>query len=331
MTSIQRPSKKVLISFFKGECQPAEATLIELYLALDVDTAFVQQCMQEAWKEKYWQVTHLPLGMGNNEMAWQKFQPKITEITGKPNRKIWRYVAAVFLLCFGSALFMYHMQSTQRSNELANIVQFKRYQAPKGRLTTFQLSDSSTATIFPGSSIELPDNFNESDRQIKLNGRAYFQIKHNPRKPFYVSSGKIKTKVLGTSFEINNGGDKIQKITLLTGKIAVGYANKSLAVLSPGQQLKVTEIGKYNINKVNVEESTSWIREKLNYSQAPLLEVCAELEKWYGINITIRKKAVANKKITASFTRKPLTTVLNILATTGDFRYTIHDNTIIIY
>lgn len=321
-----------MIIFFRGKSKPTEKTLIELYLALDIDEAFVQQCMQEAWKEKYWQVEPtLPSAIKNNEEAWQQFQIRSTPT--KRKFILWKYAAvAILLLSIGISLTIYHKNSLRHANELAQNIHFKRYEAQLGKLTTLQLSDSSTVTLFPGSNLDLPSNFNDSDRQIRLSGRAYFQVSHNPKKPFYVSSGGLRTKVLGTSFEVNtNGNNQEQKVILHTGKIAIGFAKKMLAVLIPGQQLTLSKNGTYQVAKVDTKLLTSWAEEKLSYNQIPLKDICAELDQWYDVKIMIKNNSICNKRLTASFTRKPLNTVLDILAITGDFQYEMKGKSITIY
>lgn len=334
MTAIQRPSKKVLITYFKGESKPAEKALIELYLALDIDHEFVQQCLQEAWTAKYWQTPQLPANMDHQEVAWQNFLSLKTQNKSKKSRqKVWWYAAAaILLLSFGLGLQWYKQSAIQHTTELAQLNLYKRYEAPLGKLTKLVLADSSTVTMFPGASLDLPKNFNQQNRQVVLKGRAYFEVAHNTKKPFYVSSGQLKTRVLGTSFEVATQKDgQQQKVILHTGKIAVSYAHQTLAVLKTDQQFEINKAGKFNISEVSAEQLTSWTKEQLSYHQVPLNDICTELGQWYGVNIIIKKPAIGDKKLTASFTRKPLNTVMDILSMTGNFHYEINNNTITIY
>jgi len=331
MTAIQKPSKKALIAYFKGESKAAEKTLIELYLALDVDHEFVQQCLQEAWTAKYWQAPQLPADVDPQDTAWQNFLSQKAQTKHQP--KIWRYAAAaILLLSFGLGLYLYQQHAINQATQMAQLNPYKRYEAPLGKLTKLILADSSTVTMFPGSSLDLPKDYNQQNRQIKLKGRAYFEVTHNPKKPFYVSSGQLQTRVLGTSFEVATQKDgQQQKVILHTGKIAVAYARQALAILKPNQQFVVNQAGKFSISQVSAEQLTSWTKEQLSYHQMPLTDICAELGQWYNVNIIIKKPTIAHKKLTASFTRKPLNTVMDILAMTGNFHYEINHNTITIY
>lgn len=334
MTTIQRPSKKALISYFRGDSKPTEIILVELYLALDTDQEFVQQCLHEAWTDQYWKTSVLPNDVDDQESAWQNFlslKPQANIQTNRPN--IWRYAAAaVLLLSVGVGLHLYRQNAMNHATDIALLNTYKRYEAPLGKLTKLILADSSTVTMFPGASLDLPKAFNQQNRQIILKGRAYFEVTHNPKKPFYVSSGMLQTKVLGTSFEVATVKDgQQQQVILHAGKIAVAYARQTLAVLKPNQQFTVNEMGKFHVSEVSAEQLTSWTKEQLSYHQEPLQHICAELSQWYGVSIIIERPALGHKKLTASFTRKPLNTVMDILAMTGDFHYQINNNIITIY
>lgn len=46
---MKKPSKKILIKYFRGQCLADEYELVELYLAIDCDHEYVEACLKEAW------------------------------------------------------------------------------------------------------------------------------------------------------------------------------------------------------------------------------------------------------------------------------------------
>lgn len=46
---MERPSKKALIRYFRGESSPNERELVQLYLAMNRDARYVENCLREAW------------------------------------------------------------------------------------------------------------------------------------------------------------------------------------------------------------------------------------------------------------------------------------------
>ena len=335
MAKIQRPSKEVLIRFFKGDCEVKEADLVKLYLSLEIDGPYVQQCLKDAWGNLYEEpdLAHDPV---ENEAAWQSF----LTIRSKPKpvrtkRTFWSYslTAAILILCVSICLFIYKVNhSLLATQDVTATLHYKDFHAPKGQLTMITLPDSTKVTLFPGANLAMPDNYNAIDRRVRLTGKAYFDVQHNRKKPFYVSSGELTTHVLGTSFQIGPlSGKKGQSIILHTGKIAVNYRSIHLGVLVHDQQMTLNENGKSKIEQVESAQLISWTKEQLRYDQVPLAEICRELEDWYGVQILIDKNVDHNKKLTANFYRKPLNTVIAILAVTGDFKYSIKADKVTIY
>lgn len=335
MVKIQRPSKEALIRFFKGDSEVEEAGLIKLYLSLEIDSPFVQQCLKDAW-DSLNQQPELVYDVVDDETAWENFlmlrsipQPVRSKIT------FWKYslAAAVVILCASICLFLYRANhSLTATQAITANIQYKNFHAPKGQLTMVTLPDSIKVTLFPGANLAMANNYNAIDRKVKLTGKAYFEVKHNSKRPFYVSSGDLTTQVLGTSFQISpSSGKKGSAIVLHTGMIAVNFRSVHLGVLVPNQQMTLNENGKFTIEKVEAAQLISWTKEQLRYDQVPLAEICRELEDWYGVQLIIDKDVDKNKKLTANFYRKPLNTVLAILAITGNFKYSINKNKVNIY
>jgi ferric-dicitrate binding protein FerR (iron transport regulator) len=65
------------------------------------------------------------------------------------------------------------------------------------------LPDGSKVVLNANSKLEYPPGFSNNTREVYLDGEAYFDIAHDPGKPFIVHTGSISTRVLGTAFNIN--------------------------------------------------------------------------------------------------------------------------------
>ena len=89
------------------------------------------------------------------------------------------------------------------------------------------LADGSTVTLATGGSISFPQNYNEQSRIVTLAGRAAFDVKEDPEKPFLVYSGAIVTKSQGTRFiEKAINKDSLIRITVQAGDIIVFKADE---------------------------------------------------------------------------------------------------------
>lgn len=335
MAALHRPDRSLLIRYFKAESTPEESALIELYLALDVDQEFVTQCLKEA-QHSFDDAAALHPGQEKLNVAWDEFQSRkhaINSIT--PKRRYWKYAvaAAVAALCVSVATIYFERHiAVNTKSQLAAVISYQEIDAPKGSLKKITLPDGSTVTLFPGTRLRYPDTYNQTDRSLTVAGKAYFDVKPAENKPFYVGSGELTTRVLGTSFEINApaAADK-QTVTLHTGKVSVAYGTNLLGLLAPNEQMTISVTGDFTIRKINTLQHIAWVREQLMYELVPLADICRELEYWYDVKITISQPALGNKKLTASFTKQPLSTVLDILSRTGAFKYKVNNKQVIIY
>ena len=116
-----------------------------------------------------------------------------------------------------------------------------KVEVPNGRQFRLVLDDGSEVWLNAGSKLEYPATFeNASERCVRIEGEAFFEIKRDTCRPFCVELGDGECiRVLGTSFNVNAyAGNGRHVTTLVTGRI--GYAASAGAeevVLEPNQQV----------------------------------------------------------------------------------------------
>jgi ferric-dicitrate binding protein FerR (iron transport regulator) len=93
------------------------------------------------------------------------------------------------------------------------------------------LPDSTRMIIEAGSSI----TYNETDstRVVALQGDAFFDVKRDTLKPFLVSTGNLRMRVLGTEFRVSESSSTV---SLFEGNLAV-HAGAESKTLSWGERL----------------------------------------------------------------------------------------------
>ena len=323
---IERPSREALIKYYRGQSQLYEEQLIDTYLSMDIDHEYVEACLREAWNDLEEEQDDF-LNEQQYHAAWGKFQARkagINQFPAARNLKWFGYAAGVALFLVGTFTIL-HFKASK-----SNAVTFAHYTAKLGMRREVNLKDSSTVVLFPGSSLDIPSDFNNTDRKVTLKGRAFFQVAHNKQKPFLVKAAQLTTRVLGTSFEINMSG-AAKTITLRTGKVGVSYAGKEIARLAPDQRMTYDpRVHKFTIEKVDTGQSMAWVSGELIYDLAPLSSICHDMEKWYNVKISIKNADLLNRKITTSFKDLPVEKVLDMLSVTTGLTYTVKGNQIII-
>jgi transmembrane sensor len=329
---MKKPAKQALINYFKGHSLTDEQEAVEAYLAMDIETAYVEQCLQEAMADTDTEI--LPLSREQQEQAWQRFgnrrSDQVINLQPKHSRNWMAYAAAITVFILSATLAFYWRQS---ANIPQSTVVYQRIEAGYGKIDKVTLPDSSQLSLFPGTVIDIPSDFNAKNRKVYLTGRAYFEVAHNKQKPFYVFTSKVTTRVLGTSFEVNAGKKfNTASVILRTGRVCVSNKNQQLAIMHPGQKLTFHQAScKYSMEQVQPDKLLSWVNGELAFEQTNFADMCVELEKWYHITIKIHNKQLLKKKITVSFKSQSSTQVLNVLSATAGFNYKTQNDIINIY
>ncbi|QJB29882.1 FecR domain-containing protein [Chitinophaga oryzae] len=318
-----QPDSRLLTSYFEGKISdPATRAAIEAYIASGEDAAFVQSCMEAAWA-----------GTGNaaapekaSDNDWQQFR-RLAGITAQRRMLYPQMAAAATLLLLVTVAAWLFFKPKPQPPALA----WQTITAAPGTPRQLQLPDGSQVTIYPGSSVSYIPEFNTAIREIRLSGRAFFNISTAAERPFLVTSGKYTTQVLGTAFEVD---DRTRlTVTLLSGKVRLlGYHGQRLTDLQPHQQVIVDkQAGSFRLSAVAADAATSWTTGQLTFDQEKLNTVCEDLQQWYNVKIRIAGKALLQKRITAEFKQLPLPAVMDILSQTAGFRYRQEKDTIVIY
>lgn len=211
--------------------------------------------------------------------------------------------------------------------------------APRGYRNTITLADGSLATLNSESTIRYSKDFGVKDRVIFLEGEAFFDVVHNPDKPFIVLANNLKTTALGTSFNVNAYEEDVQAVSLATGKVKVEIANPASAkeqklgvILTPGEQAVWSGPETILTKRLfNLQEILSWKDNVIYFKDTDLQSMIKVLEKWYDVEITINGDT--NKLTqtgTGSFKNQSLENVLNSLSFSMGFDYAMKKDQILI-
>lgn len=163
---------------------------------------------------------------------------------------------------------------------------------PRGKLYTLTLSDGTEVWLNADSRLQFPSRFVGKERVVRLYGEAYFKVARNADCPFIVEAGGLRTKVLGTEFNMRAYGHEAPKVALIHGSVQVDNAKGKSVVLSPGQAVTDVE-GSMSVEKVDTEYYTQWKEGMFYFEQASLVDIMREIGRWYNIGIEIADKELA--------------------------------------
>lgn len=196
---------------------------------------------------------------------------------------------------------------------------------------TVRLPDGSEITLNHYSSLTYPERFRQANREVTLNGEAYFEVAKDAEHPFIVQAEAVKVQVLGTHFNVEAyRNDPEVRTTLLEGSVAVSdQSNSARIVLRPNESAIYNKEKKSLVREAaaHAPEEIAWRHGKFIFHNLPLQEIARQLSNSFGVDIRIGKEALRNYKLTASFTNgESLEQILMLLQQAGQFDYSRNNN-----
>jgi transmembrane sensor len=226
--------------------------------------------------------------------------------------------------------------------------------AKAGTRSHLMLPDGSKVWLNSETKLEYKGNFNDSIREVYLEGEAYFDVVKDKSRPFIVHTSDLDIKVLGTAFNVKSYPKEYSiEATLIHGMIEVINKKEPTSpklILRPHDKLVFNKCGESlitakekkatvavkpfeirtlprSLNDTAIAE-TSWIYNKLVFDGETLLQMQYELERWYNVKINIADKSVANTPIRYELRNETIKEALNALQLIEPFDYKINGNEI---
>ena len=294
----------------------------------------------------------------NASAAWQSIR---TAIRHKRVRQAplwiktaWRYAAAV-LFAFGTgATAMYYLQTAHTNTfETASgesEIFFSEYTVPYGSKSMVTLPDSSTIWLNAGSKLRYGSSFNRMEREVFIEGEAYFKVTKDETKPFYVRTSVVTLKVLGTSFNVkayseeNNVETTVETGSVqvlrnmegrLTDKLVLTAGQKATVIKSDDSGMTATQpspvpakpekslipeiyAGKTIIAKnVSTKLYTSWKDVRWLIEKEPLGSLAVKLERRYNVRIAFSNEALKDMSFSGTLKDESIEQVLEALFIRG--------------
>ncbi|GAB3651443.1 FecR family protein [Echinicola sediminis] len=202
----------------------------------------------------------------------------------------------------------------------------------RGQVSSFTLPDSSKIWLGTGSKLSYPEKFGKT-RSVTLSGEAFFDVYRNPHKPFIITTGELKTTVLGTSFNINAYPGESPKISVFTGKVEVteNASNKHKILLTQNQEASWQKgQGFSSIISFDKEEVLKWRSGILNFQNASMEEVVHEFSQWFDIEFKLINQGGKDCRFSGEFKNTSLKNALDIIQYALNIHYTINEHEVII-
>ncbi len=193
------------------------------------------------------------------------------------------------------------------------------------------LEDGSVVWLNSASSLEIPECFAAGERRVRLVGEAYFKVKKDSSRPFYVATERADVRVLGTEFNVSAyEEDRDAVMTLVNGAVRVDARGGESVVLEPGQQA-LTAGGKIEVQDVDVSYVTSWVNGKFSFDNSRLEDIARQVSRWYDVKISFDDDDLKDIRFSGAMLKfRPLSDLIEMIEATSFVRFSVKGENIII-
>lgn len=198
-----------------------------------------------------------------------------------------KYMAAASIL-FLAGLGFFFRPSIAVEKQLS----FKTSDTPK----SISLSDGTKIYLAANSSFQYPEKFKGGERKVSLlKGNAFFEVAKDKKHPFIITSGEVKTRVVGTSFHIQMSKSKCEVI-VVTGKVNVTSKGQSVDLVPNEEAL--FESQKLTKQLADKALLVNWYNTDVTLNQTTLKQVITILQYKYGVSFQYDNEQVLATPLT---------------------------------
>jgi transmembrane sensor len=362
MFEVKDTIKEAIIGYYSGDLAKDQADKLLIWIQEDPRHLRYFQEMAEIWSS----TASLSSVQADTAKALSNIRKKITDrdLRPIPSREIrlrlstiYKIAAAVLLL-ISLGIGAWFIKNPAPSNEP---VAFVETSAPKGSKSQITLPDGTSIWLNADTKLRYSVDYGTKNRNIYLDGEAYFKVAKNTKLPFRVNTSGITVTALGTVFNVKAyPEEKVIETTLEEGSVRIDPIIKDEAkitglsiMLKPnqkavyqkrGKELSVTGKAPEGIVRnepetepklipIKVDTSTvadirlytSWKDSRWIFKNEKLGSLAVLLERRYDVNIQFENETLKEYAFTGTLKEESLEQVLSALSFTAPIRYEIHN------
>lgn len=239
-----------------------------------------------------------------------------------------KYAAALLIGVFIGLCFYYSVTDSLKEEEFIVCV-------PNSKHSFFYLSDSTEVWLNSGSEFTYTSAYGTKNREVRLKGEAYFNVRKNQQLPFIVKTDSVSVRVYGTKFSIRNYGDmETIKIALQEGKIALNLESENRQLFVKPEEEIIFRKGQpgYSKKYINSYNVADWRNGVLRFDMEPLYDILQTLKRQYNVDIQMEDFHYNQKVFYGSFsTSQSITEILDIICNGLDLQFEYKENVYNVY
>ena len=250
----------------------------------------------------------------------------------KRRRKVILYSIA-FLVPAVLVLLMWRNIDSRLGHTLWAESDIKTESARVGERKVMVFQDGTKVYLNAGAKISYPQFWGIAERNIKLEGKAFFEVEKNAKRPFVVNIFDTELRVYGTTFNIEAYPERNNvDIVLLEGNVTFEAGGFKYSI-SPSEKLSFDRITrKVSIARMDNPESASlWTKNIISFRNSSLMEVTDVLSRWYGVEFAVEDVMLYSRKFTFKTPQLPLRSLLDEMEYISDLTFDIEGEKVSVY
>lgn len=304
----------IIAKFLAGEATPEEIQILEEWKAAHPDNAQEFRQMSSLFTES----TGLKQALSvDTDTAWLKVQlamqpgeDKVIPIHRRNNLQAFLRIAAVLVLTvlLGTVAYFMFRPLAEPNVEIAS----------QDNTQKTVLPDGSEIVLNKHSSIHYTSHGFSKKRIVKLNGEAFFEVKHDENIPFLVETGTLKIQDVGTSFNVKalpNSGIVI--VSVVSGEVKMFTAEDKSLLLSAGEEASYNLKTKELLKSEAIDRNCAAYKDKIFiFENTELAHVVKTLNDIYGSHLVVGNEKISACRITATFNNEKVEDIAGVIAET---------------
>lgn len=299
--------ESLIIKYLTGETSTDDIIILSDWLKTDKNNELIFRRIKAYWEANV--STDFNIDYENTfDNLLNRIHKEAERTPSKKRWLIYLNAATIAAMIIGFIVYL---------NIYRNTPQVHYYSYMSGTTTSeFNLPDGSRIFLNKNSKLTYSDDFGNHERNVRLQGEAYFDVAKDKDKPFTVELDSSKVTVLGTSFNIKNRtGEDLIAVVLVEGSVQFQSPEENI-IMSPRQELVYNKSEKkiITVNKVDTEVTTAWKQNLIRYKSKTLAEITKILEEQYNVKIIINSRHLDETQMTGAFDANAnIEQILNIM------------------
>lgn len=332
-----------IVAFVEDEISKEDFKQLEEWtFSSEENRCYVRNCIDSLLTAA---VVSDPTSFDSNK-AFQRFKKRVSEdILDKTEKREERQVKKVlprwvkYVAAAAVALMIILPVASYLNGRHQRLSDFKQVcmEVPNGSQTMLTMPDGTVVRLNSGSKLTYSQGFGITNREVNLNGEAYFKVVHNEQLPFTIHTDNLVVVDKGTEFVCRNYGDEKQaEVQLIEGSVAIHNkttSSNSEISMKPGERVvfdKTNGTWQREVLYLNREQCINM--SELYFDNMSISDIAKVLIRSYGVNIKVTRD-IGEKTFNGAFdrTKNTVDDILDDFSRTHQLNYKKTNDTYVIY